>query len=388
MSSVDNLPGDQRAVLQLVLGRSRSYDEIARLLSINPTSVGERAHAALDALGPQTRVSEENRALIGDYLLGQLPADQVDGVRELLARSPSERAWARVLSAELAPVAAGPLPEIPTDTPAARAAAPAAAVPAAEPAPTEPVTQQPAEKPGARRRRRQKAPKEKSLATKDDGAKGDGATGDGAKGDGAKPSSRLGGIVLIVVIVALIVLVLIKLLGGSSSPKHPATSTTHTAASAGSTPSTTTPSTTTASTTTTSSSSASASTSTSARILAQITLAPPTTVAAGSAAAKATGIAEVLSEATFDGIAIVASDVPPNTTSPPNAYAVWLYNSPTDAHILGFVNPGVGANGRLSTIGRLPSNAAHYKQLLVTVETSGTPRSPGPILLEGTLAGL
>jgi hypothetical protein len=371
MSSVDNLPGDQRAVLQLVLGRGRSYDEIARLLSMNPDSVGERAHAALDALGPQTRVSDENRALIGDYLLGQLPADQVDGVRELLARSPSERAWARVLSSELAPVAGGPLPEIPIDTPAARAAAatPAAAVAAAAPALTQPVAPQPAEKPGPRRRRRQQAPKKKTLVADD---------------DGSQRSSRLGGIVLIVVIVALIVLIVIKLVGGgSSSPKHPATSTTHSAASATSTPSATT-----ASTTTTSSSSAPASTSTSARILAQITLAPPTTVASGSAAAKATGIAEVLSEGAFDGIAIVASNVPPNTTSPPNAYAVWLYNSPTDAHILGFVNPGVGANGRLSTIGRLPSNAAHYKQLLVTVETSGTPRSPGPILLEGALAGL
>ena len=38
MSSLDSLPGDQRAVLQLVLSRGRSYDEIAQLLSI------DRAH--------------------------------------------------------------------------------------------------------------------------------------------------------------------------------------------------------------------------------------------------------------------------------------------------------------------------------------------------------
>ena len=66
---------------------------------------------------------------------------------------------------------------------------------------------------------------------------------------------------------------------------------------------------------------------------------------------KAAGIAEVLKEGATDGIAIVAQNVTPNTTKPPNAYAVWLYNSPTDAHLLGFVNPGVGANGRLSTAG-------------------------------------
>src|SRR5450631_3063494 len=102
MSSVDTLPGDQRAVLQLVLGRGRSYDDIARMLSMNPESVRERARAALDALGPQTGVSAEDRARIGDYLLGQLPAEEVDDVRGLLAGSPGERAWARVLASELA----------------------------------------------------------------------------------------------------------------------------------------------------------------------------------------------------------------------------------------------------------------------------------------------
>ena len=59
-------------------------------------------------------------------------------------------------------------------------------------------------------------------------------------------------------------------------------------------------------------------------------------------ASKAAGIAEVLNEGSADGVAIVAQNMPPNANKPPNAYAVWLYNSPTDAQILGFVNPGVG----------------------------------------------
>uniref|UniRef100_UPI002FE18458 sigma factor-like helix-turn-helix DNA-binding protein n=1 Tax=Sinomonas sp. TaxID=1914986 RepID=UPI002FE18458 len=62
MQSSDSLPGDQKAVLQLVLGRGRSYDQIARMLSINPEAVRERALAALDSLGPQTRVPDERRA--------------------------------------------------------------------------------------------------------------------------------------------------------------------------------------------------------------------------------------------------------------------------------------------------------------------------------------
>ena len=124
MPSLDSLPGDQRAVLQLVLGRGRSYEEIARLLSINPSRVRDRALAALDALGPQTSVSAEHKGMISDYLLGQSSAQEADQVRDLLADSPGERAWARVLSSELAPLASGPLPEIPTEGSSAAAPSP------------------------------------------------------------------------------------------------------------------------------------------------------------------------------------------------------------------------------------------------------------------------
>jgi len=46
MASLDDLPADQRAVLQLVLQRGRTYDEIARLLSIDRAAVRARALAA------------------------------------------------------------------------------------------------------------------------------------------------------------------------------------------------------------------------------------------------------------------------------------------------------------------------------------------------------
>ena len=73
MASLDSLPPDQRAVLQLVLQRGRSYDDIAQLLSIDRAGVRQRALAAFDALGPQTRVDPARRALLTDYILGQLP---------------------------------------------------------------------------------------------------------------------------------------------------------------------------------------------------------------------------------------------------------------------------------------------------------------------------
>ncbi len=130
MASLDSLPADQRAVLQLVLQRGRTYDEIAEMLSIDRAGVRERALSALDALGPQTGVPAERRALITDYLLGQLPARrQPSTTRERLGESPSERAWARVVASELSadrePAAARDPGRV--DAPRRRAAEPAAA---------------------------------------------------------------------------------------------------------------------------------------------------------------------------------------------------------------------------------------------------------------------
>jgi hypothetical protein len=96
------------------------------------------------------------------------------------------------------------------------------------------------------------------------------------------------------------------------------------------------------------------------------------------------GIAEILKKRTTTAIAVVGQGLRANTKH--NAYAVWLYNSPTDALRLGFVNPGIGRNGRLATAGALPANAAHYKELVVTIETQPDPRRPGPIVLEGRFA--
>ncbi len=386
MNSVDSLPGDQRAVLQLVLGRGRSYDEIARLLSINPRHVRERAHAALDALGPETRVSAEDRAEICDYLLGQLPSRQVADVRDVLSRSPRERAWARVVSSELAPIASGPLPEIPVDFGTARdARTPPPLVttaPDAEPAADADDERRPSRRSGGARESSSPgaaadaAPARSRSSRSSRRADEGGATIPSPLSMGTvKPrSSRLGGMLIIagaVVLVAVVVIIIVGL-GGSSAPKHgtSSTPTTSTGASASSSAS--------------SSSSTTSSTSGAATPVAQFNLTPP----ASAAGSKAVGIAEVLKEGTSLGIAIVASNIPANTTKPANAYAVWLYNSPTDAHILGFVNPGVGSTGRLSTAGTLPSNASHYKELLVTVETSANPKTPGQIILQGPLSGV
>jgi hypothetical protein len=390
MASLDNLPADQRAVLQLVLQRGRSYDQIATLLSIDRGAVRERALSAFDALGPQTGVPDDRRGVIADYLLGQLEPETAARARDGIAASPSERAWARVVASELAPLAGEQLPEIPaTPSPPAQPAdqapaspppAPASQPPAERapdptPAPPEPIAPAPGAEAGAaaagdaadddagrsrrraRRQRKSKQPRTPETTAPEPKVP---AVGD----DSGGRSSRLGGTVLIALTVLIVAVVAIILLSsGSSNPKPSAASSTPTPA---------------ASTTT----SASGSGTTPAKVVAQINLTP---AAAGS---KAAGIAEVLKEGASNGIAIVGQNVTPNTTKPPNAYAVWLYNSATDAHLLGFVNPGVGANGRLSTAGALPANAAHYKQLIVTLETKASQKVPGKIILQGTLTGV
>ena len=385
MPPLDNLPGDQRAVLEMVLKRGRSYDDIARLLSLDRAKVRERAQIALDTIGPHTESAPEHQHRIADYLLGQLPEDEASEVRDLLADSPSDRAWARVVASELAPLADDrPLPEIPVErsTPREPEAQPA---PPLEPAPDAPADR-PAEPqaPGALA-----APPIAGLGATppDDEPKrrrgrrrrGNGDDGSPAADEAPKRSSRLGGALVILVGVIAIAVALFFVLRGGHSKNHPSSTATSAAAPAASGSSTpTTASSPTGSTPTTSTS------GTSASVVAQINLTPPSS----AKKSKIAGIAEVLNEGSSDGVAIVAQNVPPNKTKPPDAYAVWLYNSAKDAKLLGFVNPSVGKTGRLSTAGGLPSNASHYKQLIITLETTASPKQPGSIVLQGALTGL
>jgi hypothetical protein len=349
MASIDNLPADQRAVLQLVLQRGRTYDEIATLLSIDRAAVRERALSALDALGPSSRVPAEQRALITDYLLGQLPGGVADRVHDHLAESASERAWARVVASELGTMASAPLPEIPVEGAGdgdAGAAAPVAAQSAAE---AEPAAAAGATEPSSAAQR--SAPASPS-----------------GPGD-ERPSSRRGGAILLgagALGIIVVVVVVILLASGGSSNKH---STTTTAASA----STTAPASSTAATSTGTSSTATGTPTP----VAQVNLTSPT----GNAKTK--GAAVIVRQGTTTAIEIIAQGVPANTAH--DAYAVWLYNSASDSKLLGFVNPGIKANGVLRTLGPLPASSSRFKQLLVTRETQAKPHGPGTIVLQGAL---
>jgi hypothetical protein len=349
MASLDSLPADQRAVLELVLKRGRTYDEIARMLSIDRAGVRERALSAFDALGPQTRVPPERRALITDYLLGQLPAKVSEDTHQRLAQSASERAWARVLASELDSMAVSPLPEIPTDT-------------AREPEPADVPAREPIAVSAAA------AAAEPSPAATESGASQ-------PRGLAARPSSRRGGIILLSLgaLVVVAVVVVIALLSGGGSKKNSTTSASQPAATSSTPTTSSTPSTSTSTSTTAANG---------AKLVAQINLTAPTS----AAATKPVGVALVLKQGKNTGIAIRAQNLPANGKH--DAYAVWLYKSDNDNHILGFVNPAVGSNGVLQAESALPSNAGHFSQLLITKETQQNPKSPGTIVLQGTLKGL
>jgi hypothetical protein len=234
-----------------VLQRGRTYDEIAEMLSIDRAAVRDRALRALDELGPQTRVSPEQRALITDYLLGQLPDKVASDIRERLASSASERAWARVVASELAEMSEQPLPEIPVgDVVRAAEAPPARQAGEPEPAAAKPPPDIP---------------------------------------EPQRPSSRVGGAILLGVgaLIAIVVVVILIASGGSKKK------TTHSTAATTSTPASTT--------------STTGTTTTPAQVTAQINLTPPN-------GGKAAGVAEVLKKGNANGIAIVAQGLPPNST--------------------------------------------------------------------------
>jgi hypothetical protein len=97
---------------------------------------------------------------------------------------------------------------------------------------------------------------------------------------------------------------------------------------------------------------------------------------------NAVGIAQVLAQGNQRLLAVLGQRLPPSTRSA--AYAVWLYTSAAKAKLLGFVDPPVGKSGKFQNVINLPTNAAQYRELVVTRE-KGNAKQPGEIVLRGQL---
>lgn len=313
MSRLDVLPPDQRAVLQLVLGQGRSYDDIAGVLELDAGEVRDRAHAALDRLAPDTgrRLSPGRRGAIGDWLLGQAGEAESSETATFLSSSAAGRAWARQISDSVEPLASGSLPEIPADGVA----------------------------PGA------------------DVADGSGA-GDREVEDGDRApiprASKIGGALLLLAIIGLVVVAIVTLTGGDDDS---------TGSDAAATPGTTAPA-------------ATQPSATAPVPRAQINLQP---VDGGTAK----GYAVLVTQGNTAGFVIFGEGFPP---SGQQLYGVWLVNGNRSLP-LGF-RP-VGRNGRFAANAPVPTNAAQFRDMIITRENvrSGqrTPPRPGQVVLRGSL---
>jgi hypothetical protein len=339
MSRLDDLPPDQRAALSLLLRQGKDYAQVAQLLQIDERAVHDRAHAALAMLAPRQarELTAQRREEIGDYLLGQRGSeDERLRARNLLEDSDAARAWAQALAAELEPLAAGSLPQIPAGARAGDGIEAPSGPPAADERPADgsasglkpaAATSQPRAEPALAARSRH-------------------GTGDAVR----LPSSRVGGAIVLALIAAVIVAVVLITSGGGSSHRR-------TGASAA----------------------ARSATSTSAGRASEtkrLTLTSP------SPSSKALGVAAVLQEGSTYAFYLAAERLAPSHGF---FYAVWLYNSPTSYEPLS-KSPPVGSDGRLQGGSLLPANAASYHQMILTRETSEHPTHPGPIVLQGEFA--
>src|SRR4051812_44804276 len=116
------LSDDQRAMLQLLLERGQTYDDLASMLGVERADVRRRARAALTELAGED--PDESVALT-DYLLGEAdPIARADAIRHLQS-DPDALATADDLTTKLRLIAPdADLPELPQGKKAPRAAAP------------------------------------------------------------------------------------------------------------------------------------------------------------------------------------------------------------------------------------------------------------------------
>jgi hypothetical protein len=374
MPALDNLPPDQRAVLQMVLQRGRTYDEIAGLLSIDRAAVRQRALDGFDALAPAAVLPGPESALVTDYMLGQLPEKVAEQVYSYLQASDADRAWAQALAVILAPL--GSLPEIPAGAPLGAGDRSAGGLerssdPVEHEAPEPGEPYEPYEPADSADAVGADAWPESPAAQTPPASPEPWATTEWTGGSGRarteaarepRPSSRRGGAILLGSIAAVIVAVILVIaLTSGGAKKH-----------TGSTPPAATSTSQTASTTATTGTTTTAVTPT---LLAQLNLKSPTGVS------STVGVAQVIREQGVTGIVIVAQGIPANTSH--NAYAVWLSNSAGSFKFVGFVRNLVTKTGKLSAEGQLPTGAATYHKLLITLETQQKPSAPGEVVLSG-----
>jgi hypothetical protein len=343
MATLDQLPAEQRAIVELVVQRGRSYGALADVLQVPAERVRELARDALTELSPRTaaRVEADWRGQVADYLLGQQDADEARSTRDYLKRSETARAWALSLLDSLDPLYPnGASPAVPEPGTGATAEA----VPEVKPEPERQAIT--AEERIRERARKQPAVADEKKEPEPEAVKPEPKREPGTLSPEAQSALRRRrtiGLVAGLAVLAAIVVGILALAGVFSSDKKSSSST------AG-TPATTTPA-------------GSTTTSTTAQqpiqVLGQIVLHTVGT-------SKAQGIAYLVQQGPNKFVVVQAQVPPLPNNQKVAAYEVWLYNSNSNARSLGaqYTN----AQGILQGRAPLPVDYQKFKSIDISRE--------------------
>jgi hypothetical protein len=328
MPGIDDLAPDQRAVLQLVLGQGRDFDQLAGLLKISPHAVRDRATAGTERLvPPPAGLNASERDAIVAYLLGA-------GSRPRDLSAPG-REWGEDVREALRPLAKEPLPELPGGAPAA--AAPTTPVASAAPRTTEPEAARPSER------------------------------GPATAASSGEPRSRLGGALLlggVALVVIVLVIVLIASGGsddkGSGSSRAAATSTTATTGTAATN---------------------AANSQNGFKVETQVNLVSPT----GDSSQAA--IAQLVSQKGSAGFALTAQGIRPVKST---YTGVWLTGKSVKPVLIAAVTNDQIKKGRFTGLTRVPKTLQSYNRMLLTREaitkSQKAPAAPSStVIVAGTL---
>ncbi|MEA2421719.1 MAG: hypothetical protein QOF55_818 [Thermoleophilaceae bacterium] len=383
MATLDQLPAEQRAIVELVVQRGRSYEALADVLQVPSERVRELARDALTELSPRTasRVDPEYRGMVADYLLGQLSAGDARLTRDYLKGSESARAWALSLLDSLDPLYEnGSQPAVPepdgepvASDPEAKAkplreAIAIAPEPEAEAASTaEAKAQKPARETAEDRIRSRERARKPEPAARDEEERDEpepvrraGALSPAA--EAALRRRRIRGVAGALVGLAVLVIAILAISGAFSSGDTKTSSTT-------------------GSTTTTPTGTSTTAAQPPLQVLGQIALNPIGKV-------KAQGVAYIVQQGTQRYVVVQAQVPPLPSNQKVAAYEVWLYNSNGDARSLGaqYTN----AQGVLQGRAPLPADVAKFKAIDISRELfSGNKTTHGNAsVLRGAFATL
>jgi hypothetical protein len=372
MSPLDSLPADQRAVLQLVLQQGRSYDDLAKLLGISADAVRTRAHAGLETLGPDTsdRLDAERRGQISDYLLGQLSLSDRESVRHGLAGSAAGRAWARVLSDQLSPLARDGMPDVPDAAPILE--------PETREGPPDEAERMSRVRPAAGHEHEEKPAKPRSKP----GDAGAGSESEGRRLDPADESdalvpapssSRLGGALLLGGLAIAAVALIILLFSGSDDKKSASNS-------SGPAPAPTSATGPSGATGPTNNAGATGATA-QPKVVAQANLVPVKGVTT-----KALALVQLVVQGQQASFLIGAQGLDAPTTG---SYAVWLFNNPNQAKFIAPITGGQIKGGQVTGLAKVPQDFTQYRSMVLTREPVANPKRvparPGSVLLQGAI---